>query len=445
MSDLFDQYLSFHVPNPRGESERREYEHVEAIVREKDTELIKTLMAILGPTVQERLADLASNNSVTAKSPDEERRIPIIYVPESRQSHNLVLGVPYTGNYIGRIGDITTTVPHELAHTILGKFNDGITEAIATLFLSDRTHNPRTRFVDALLARGVLENFEEWRIVSSLRSISDLFRNRPMFRNTLALYHRGPAQQTGDPSTATHEFAAAMVRMNYGQELQRHRSLGLPVPLDSDVPLVPDFRDQVYRQTEPPFLLNPNETPGIARGLATRLGRFVMNFLLDREFDADSKQATPSQARESLRKLLVFYFQPFDPASLAQYGIESWEQLQSELLDAATARTQDELRDFGTAWFTFCEALSRHPGYSPATWSCQRQGPQNDPLDVLLDSRRDSGNGPGPGGPPPSIMHPVVEQALQGETCESIIDLGEYLGADRDYDQYFSLGEEPAD
>lgn len=432
MSDFFDRFLAFHAPRPQN---KRDYKFIEEQVRQHDEEVIKTLAKIIGSdSIERRLEDLAKHNSVTPG------RIPVIYAPDDIQSnsHNILPGIPYTGNYITHSRGLDTIAPHELTHTILGKFNDGITEPIASLFIKGRPHLPETSFSDALEARGALELFARFETVCSFRSIVDLFRNRAKFRNIVAHYHRGNAVDLSkadiEKSDDTHEFVRLLVRDRYASDVVNHPTIDLPSTSPGEHRRVLEALQASYREVEPYFLLNPNENSGDARGFALRIGRALMQMLLLAGLDdKQPDQASPEEARESIRQLLLFYFEPFRIESLRQYGFESWCDLQSALLEHVVSMTDEFVQADESGWNEFKNQLVQDPRYDPATWS-QRQmpGPPPEPIDRLLRGSE----------PPTPIFHPVVELARQCSDDKSIIDLMKYLGKDKDYNRYCSLGEE---
>lgn len=287
--------------------------------------------------------------------------------------------------------------------------------------------------MDALETRAALELFADQRTVCSLHSMADLFRNRAKFRNIVAYYHRQLSPKPpAERSTDTHEFVRLLARSRYSRDFINHPSIDLPPLGDDQRRRVLEVMQACYREVEPLSLLNPNESAGSARGFALRLGRALMHFLLLRGLE-EKEPIAPAEARESVRRLLVFYFQPFQAESFRQYGYEEWGDLQSALLEYVVSETEEFRCSNEPAWDTFKNQLVRDRRYDPMAWNERMApGPEPEPVERLMGRPE----------PPEPVFHPVIEVARQCPDGESIIDLTEHLGRDRDYDRYCLLGEE---
>ena len=348
----FLHYLSIHLPTGhRKQPDAIEIDHAASIILQSNGLLLSVLATIIGPdALHARMSDLAVNNSVNSGS------IPVFYNHvRDEQPHNILLGIPYTGNFLANVFQIETVAPHELTHTILGKFNDGLAEPIANLFIPQVTYNPgRPRRRDQFVARATLELVDASKTVCTLGSLEDLFSHRPYFRNVACRYYSQQLQsETNDadvePNQATHDFIRLLVRQRT-QRLLAPFGDAKPDPLSKDETVnVEDWIDQ-NDQLKQLRRNNPNENSGIARGFNLRLGRALMLFLLEHAFGKDLEKVEPIEAREKIHHLLTFYFAPLDDSSLQAFGFSDYGELTAKFYDVLESQTESIVSENSDEW-----------------------------------------------------------------------------------------------
>lgn len=449
---LFGDYFSLHFPTVRNSNrEQDEIHSARRAIRSSVTKYLEDLVMIFGlQTIEERLADVAKF------TPIGDGFIPIAYVTELGQSHNLLAGIPYTGVYIGGSRDWSFIPPHEVGHVVFGKFNDGLTEPVASLFVNsvrkrpslNSTENPAGRkqriplYPNEAIFLAILELWEDGIEISDARSLSDHFLHQPSYRLVAQARYEYELKIHDNnerlAAEATNGFLSKLIGMNYQQDFPRHDTLSLCVPTRDEGLTIDDWLRRSARFALASRSRNPNESRGPIRTFQGFFDSALAKFLLEAALPGDasegsSEKYSPEQAREAIAKFLKFYFNPHESVRL--YGHPTLQSLESEMLEQLRFRAQP-LKQM-PAWHQLKLGLATSPCYQPETWNAQDclniRGP-GPVVDEFLQTMRPILL---PGGSP--SQNPIVKRALMQPDGVTRISLVEELGQDLNFKKYFEL------
>ncbi|MEL6105367.1 MAG: hypothetical protein AAFU85_04995, partial [Planctomycetota bacterium] len=374
---LLKKYFSLHFPTVGVRAhEQEECEAAEQIIRRHVGRFLQVVASIVGTApLAERLEDLAEYNPITKGS------IPLVYIPQPEHSHNILPGLPYTGVFLGRSPGLSFIAPHEVGHIVFGKFNDGLTEPVADLFVerpspsAGPSKSPDFKgkriplIANEAILLAVLELWKEGTEIADARSLHDLFRHRPSFRLMAETRFRQETQTNNrDAAMRTNKFLGSVIARNYERDFQRYTTLQLPELTHEESIAIDDWMRRDAREAIASRSHNPNESRGVIRSFHGLIDTGLMKFLLEHPLGGSADgpvDVSPAQARDSICRFLNFYFDPI--TQVPGYGYRSLEALETKM--------REELQDRGSGlrnrldWFELKEFLRRSPCYRPATWN----------------------------------------------------------------------------
>ena len=457
--ELYDKYTGFFAPEVGTDRlDCLEHRMTQQVVRFSVSRLFDTVGAIVGvQSLERRLADLACH------SPFEVPVIPIAYVQKPLHSHNMLVGVPYGGVYLGRFQQTSFISAHEFGHVIFGKFNDGITEPLASLFVvppdddkpnesqqtggkdpckAERTEQ-ELRPPD-LVTLAAIELFEDGVRLADLGSIGDLFSHRPMDRVLSQLryeYEKKQGRNPADAAAATQEYICRLVRSEYAPDFVAHSSLRVTrLDLDEQIALE-RWEKRHGTEASRARAFNPNETKGVVRNFQGQIDGTLIRYLLEVGLPEGESptSCTIEGARQSIHQLLRFYYDP--EGSLCDYEWADFDEMQRNLREHIRNRYQRYLKD-AFAWYQLIDDLRESPCYQPGSWDdeeCRSKVGISDaggPVEKFYRSLPNDRGGRRRRG----TAHPVVLKARCGiAEGENEFSLVERLGEDLDFETYFGL------
>ena len=390
---------------------------------------------------------MAAYNPITAGT------IPLVYVPQPEHSHNILPGLPYTGVYLGRSSGLSFIAPHEVGHIVFGKFNDGLTEPVADLFVERQPRVDRSKslgtprkliplFANEAILLAVLELWQEGTEIADARSLHDLFRHRPSYRSMADMRYRQEVESDRNQAAKrTNEFLGRVIARNYEQDFVRYSTLRLPELSHEEKVTIGDWMRRDARDAITSRRHNPNESRGVIRSFHGLIDSALMKYLLEQPLGVSSQgsiEASPQQARATISKFLRFYFDPL--GTVAKYDCQSLETLETKIRNELQERGERLRRRLD--WFDLKEFLRRSHCYQPATWN------ESECRDQRRSSEADFGRGVNaflestrhlliPRGP--RTTNPIVRKALEEPDFKPCVDIVSALGKDLDFDRYFSL------
>ena len=461
---LYQDYVKLYVPE-RGVDrlDKLEFEMASAVVELNVAKLFGTVGAIIGfDSLESRLKDLKKYY------PFGQGCIPIVYVPKPEHPHNILVGIPYTGVFLGRWPDSGSVAAHEMAHMIFGKFNNGLTEPLANLFVdrsqqdsvksgpprgsqgsrsegkeSEKDAQLRLRPPE-LVTLAVLELFEEGTRLANFSRLGDLFSYHPMYRLVAHERYKFQRQSGCEPMQAAKEtqaFLQRLLTLNYYQDFLAYPSLGLEESVPADAYEIERWEERHTMAAVEAHRRNPNETSGLVRDLQGHLDNTLMAYLLRKGLpDGQAPHdCAATGARQSIHRLLHFYYAP--QATLSAYGWATFDAMQEEMKKDLHEQYHSYLHDSpgSFAWYQLMEDLRTSPCYQPESWGtdeCRAPRDERDPIQRFIRTLPEERAGKGMR----RALHPVVKKARSEPVTDSDgFSLVDRLGHDLDFKTYFAL------